>query len=78
MIDKSNLTLLYIIYAFNKTKEIEDILIKSFVLFNKTPMDYLSISIISDSPSCQTNLLILSCWLVLNNDNISVRDIMYF
>ena len=38
MIDKSNLTLLYIIYAFNKTKEIEDILIKSFVLFNKTPM----------------------------------------
>lgn len=41
MVDKSNLTLLYIIYAFNKMKEIDDILIKNFVLFNKAFIDYL-------------------------------------
>lgn len=41
MVDKSNLTLLYIIYAFNKMKEIDDILIKNFVLFNKALIDYL-------------------------------------
>ncbi len=59
-------------YTFNKINDIEDILIKIFVLFNKTPIDYLTISITSNKHNSLTNFLIFSCSSTLNNDNIQL------
>ena len=45
-------------------KEIEDILIKIFVFFNKTLIAYLTSSMTSNKHNCQINLLTISWFRV--------------